>query len=130
MRQRSPARPARPLKRPALPLAALAFAISAASQAETTARVDFNIQPQALESALIAFTEQAHVQLVVNSDDVRSLRAPGVVGQLSADEALKRLLIASGLTYQMTESGTVIVRPQPAPPVSNSDGDQDGDENR
>ncbi|HSB96454.1 MAG TPA: TonB-dependent receptor [Spongiibacteraceae bacterium] len=94
----------------ALPLVLLFSSLSSAEQS-IAAKSTFNIQAQDLEAALIAFTEQAHLQLAVSTDDVRTLKTSGVVGQFTAQEALEQLLAASGLSYKMTGPTTVVIRP-------------------
>lgn len=60
----------------------------------------FDIPSQTLGSALIEFSEQADVQVVVASNATAGIRAPRVTGQFSAREALTALLANSGLQFQ------------------------------
>jgi len=62
--------------------------------------IAFNIPAQPLDSALIAFAKQAHVQVVIAPFATQGMSAPAVTGSLSAGAALTELLDASGLRYQ------------------------------
>lgn len=57
----------------------------------------FDIRPQALIPALIAYGEAADVQLVFDSQLARNLETPGVTGTMPDREALQRLLAGTGL---------------------------------
>lgn len=63
--------------------------------AEQTVRLD--IPAQSLDGALRAFAEQSHAQIIYGSTLVDGRASPGVRGDLSPAEALKRLLRGSGL---------------------------------
>jgi iron complex outermembrane receptor protein len=67
----------------------------------------FDIRPQALIPALIAFTERTGIQLFFNSELARGLESPGVSGSMTAEEALRRLLGGTGLAHRFTDANTV-----------------------
>ncbi|MBP7339742.1 TonB-dependent receptor [Niveispirillum sp.] len=73
--------------------------------------VDFNIQPQPLAQALIAFSKQADVMVVAPADLVRGIQAPAVTGMQSGADALSTLLAGSGLAYAENADGTITLRP-------------------
>lgn len=79
----------------------------------------FNIPSQTLDSALIAFSEQADVQVVVASSATTGIRTRGVAGQLSPQAALTALLANSGLQFQPVGKKTFALAeatPAAAPP--------------
>lgn len=82
------------------------------SAAAASAR-DFNIPSGDLESALDSYTAQTGVALIVSNEAIHGIRTKGVQGDLSADDALTRLLSGTGFTTRRTPAGAVgIVRTQ------------------
>ena len=71
---------------------------------------DFNIEEQALDTALIEFSEQAGVQLMVPTELVVGLRSPSIAGQYATDNALVALLDGSELTFQTIGDDTVTLQ--------------------
>ena len=71
---------------------------------------DFNIEEQALDSALIEFSEQAGVQLMVPTELVADLRSPSIAGRYATDKALLVLLDGSELTFQAIGDDTVTLQ--------------------
>lgn len=67
----------------------------------------FDIRPQALIPALIAYGEAADVQLVFDSQLARNLETPGVTGTMPDREALQRLLAGTGLHFSFTDNKTI-----------------------
>lgn len=59
-----------------------------------------NIPAQDLGSALQTLAQQHDVQVVYLSDGIDKLRTPGAVGDLTSEEAMKRLLKGTGLSYR------------------------------
>ena len=70
---------------------------------------DFNISAQSMTSALVAFGQQSDLQITVDGAIVRDIAAPGVNGTLTGQQALDRVFAGSGLTYTISEDGTVVV---------------------
>ncbi|HVZ16915.1 MAG TPA: TonB-dependent receptor, partial [Terriglobales bacterium] len=70
----------------------------------------FNIQAQPLEQALTEFGGQSGLQVMFQTDAVANRNAPAVVGELSAEEALKKLLHDSDLQYQFINRKTVAIK--------------------
>src|SRR5687767_3324752 len=97
------------MKKNMLRLIAIIWSLGFSLAAEA---VEFNIPPQSLDSALLAFSEQADVQLSVAAGGVAGIRTAGVKGELSAEEGLAALLQNTGLkftaigkrTYSVTQS--------------------------
>jgi iron complex outermembrane receptor protein len=76
-------------------------------------QVTFNIQPQSLTDALASFGRQSGMQVSVDGDLARGLASPGVVGAMTPEQALARLLAGTGLAFRMTGGNTaLLVRPQ------------------
>ena len=71
---------------------------------------NFNIEEQALDTALIEFSEQAGVQLMVPTELVADLRSPSIAGQYAVDKALVVLLDGSELTFQAIGDDTVTLQ--------------------
>ncbi|BCA52863.1 hypothetical protein W02_00030 [Nitrospira sp. KM1] len=68
---------------------------------------DFDILPQALASALIRFGEQTGIQFAYTAEDVENVRTGGVSGRRTSEDALRLLLIDTGLDYRVTGNNTV-----------------------
>ncbi len=75
--------------------------------------VDFNIAAQPADTALMAFSKQAQVEVLFSSDDVRLCRSNELVGRFEPAEALGFLLQGTGFGYKKTKSGKFIVRRNP-----------------
>lgn len=88
----------------------LASSIAAASQ-EVAERKPTYIPAQQLETALQAFAEARALQIIFRSDLVDHLQTQGVQGELSFDEALRRLLQGTGLTYRYIGEDAVTIVP-------------------
>jgi iron complex outermembrane recepter protein len=72
--------------------------------------VDFHIPAQPLDTALLEFSKQAQIQVMVNSGSLRKMTAPNVTGQMAVSDALSELLGHTGLQYG-TVGNTVTVAP-------------------
>jgi len=71
----------------------------------------FSVPQGDLRAALNAYSNQAHVQLMVSDEAVKGVRSQGVTGDFSADTALSRILKGSGFTAHRIPSGAIgIVR--------------------
>jgi iron complex outermembrane receptor protein len=81
-------------------------AMATPANAQTRA---YNIPGGSLKSALDAYGRQSGRPVIYRTDDVRSAHSRGVRGNLSSDEALKRLLDGSGFTYRIDSSGAVAI---------------------
>lgn len=92
-----------------------------AQTAGETATKSYNIPPQALSAALGDFGQQSGLQVSVAADVVRDLRSPGVSGTLTVEQALRALLVGTGLTWRI--DGFVVML-ENAPRVADSAGDR------
>ncbi|MBD9362195.1 TonB-dependent siderophore receptor [Methylomonas fluvii] len=82
---------------------------------------NYNIAAQPLYSALSALAEQSGVQFVYNSELVKGIDSPGVIGNYSLEGALKRLLQGSQVSYQFNNGNTVTLHKSAAlEPQSNA----------
>jgi iron complex outermembrane recepter protein len=88
LRRRESAVPARPAR--AWRLAAAAFLWSAA--ALPAQPVLFNLPAQRADAALLAFSEQARVEVLFSYDELQKVRSTGVIGRYEPQDALHRLL--------------------------------------
>lgn len=80
----------------------------------------FDIGKQPLYSALAALAEQGGIQFVYTAEMVKGLTSPGVTGQFTIEEALKRILEGSGLGYRFSRSNTITLEREAVPASSGS----------
>jgi iron complex outermembrane recepter protein len=73
--------------------------------------VRFEIAPQALETALLAFGRQADLQIVLAPGIARDLKTQRLAGTFEPAEALRELLRDTNLQFQFTDAKSVVVRP-------------------
>jgi len=78
--------------------------------AQAVERRSFDIPAQPLQSALIAFGQQAGRQVAADGAGVRGVASPGVHGTMSVDEALRRLLAGTGFTFDSAAGSTIAVQ--------------------
>jgi iron complex outermembrane receptor protein len=70
---------------------------------------EFDIPAQSLTSALALYGVQSGLQITVDGALVRGLEGRAVTGTMRADTALEVLLGGSGLNYDVTGDGTVVI---------------------
>lgn len=88
------------------------FASEAAAQGTSTGidgQYAFDIPVQSLTSALAQFGLQTGLQVTVDGALARNLDASAVNGTMRADRALETLLRGTGLNYDVTSDGTVVI---------------------
>ena len=97
-------------------LAAMFLVFSSQSQAApyTSTERPYYLESQPLMKAVIAWARQSELELIWRMRSTVRQQAPEVVGVLSPEAALKRLLAGSGLTYAFTSERTVVIRPDTA----------------
>ena len=78
-------------------------------------RMEFNIPPQPLGSAVTAFADQANYRLMVPSEIMENRTTNGVTGRHTPEEAIGLLLSGTGLTYRLTEANTMTLERAPVP---------------
>ncbi|TCU57778.1 outer membrane receptor for ferric coprogen and ferric-rhodotorulic acid [Novosphingobium sp. PhB57] len=84
---------------PSLPATAQTTAASRATQ--------FNIAPQSLESAIMAFGLQSGMRVTADQGVLAGRQSPGVSGNLGSFEALSRLLAGTGVTWRQIDGRSV-----------------------
>ncbi|WNW13582.1 TonB-dependent receptor [Pseudomonas sp. DTU_2021_1001937_2_SI_NGA_ILE_001] len=88
-----------------------AFAAEAAPVAQHSAgQYRFNIAQQPLATALNEFSRVTGWQVGATSDLTRNTTSPGAEGQLSAEQALERLLAGTSLSYRRAGTQNVILQ--------------------
>src|SRR6266478_4725632 len=83
--------------------------ISAADDARASIRKETNIPAEGLGPALIALAKDRHFQIVYVTEEIANVRTEGAVGEFTTEEALKRLLAGTGLTYRYLDDKTVTI---------------------
>jgi outer membrane receptor protein involved in Fe transport len=100
----------------------LVVGVSMGSDAEAAIKRFTNIEAQALEPALKELARQRDFQLVYRSEVVGARGTAGAAGELTAEEALRKLLEGTGLTYRYLDEKTVTIVPlATAPTVERKD---------
>jgi iron complex outermembrane receptor protein len=72
-------------------------------------RKETNIPAGGLGRALRTLSKDHHFQIVYVTEEVGNARTQGVVGNLTAEEALDKLLTGTGLTYRYLDGKTVTI---------------------
>ena len=90
-------------------IAALAGASAAADEALDEVST-FDIAPQPLADALLEFSQQANIQIVMVSATVKDIEAGGIVGERTNREALELLLDDQALRYTQHDDRTVSIQ--------------------
>ncbi|MGB5938075.1 MAG: TonB-dependent receptor [Rhodanobacter sp.] len=89
-------------------LCSMSLAMAQASATDRKVRVD--IPAQSLKSAIKAYSEQTGVEVVYYADAVAGLRSKPVAAGQSADEALRLMLVGTGLEFERLEDGSVVLK--------------------
>lgn len=84
-----------------------------AQVAQATAARRFDLPAQPLASALVRFSEASGLQLFFDATMARALRSAPVAGTMTPEEALRRLLAGTHLTYRFTNATTVTLEKLP-----------------
>ncbi len=84
-----------------------ALAIATAAQAAEPS--SFDVPGGDLKTALVQFANQSNQEILFSSDIVAGRRTSGVTAQADAPTALAQLLRGTGLTFQQTDTGTLLV---------------------
>ncbi len=77
--------------------------------AEETQFIDFQIRPQSLQAALLSYSEQASIQLILAADTSGLSFRQNIKGQWTSEAVLIELLQDTGLVYEFTSSTTVTI---------------------
>ena len=70
---------------------------------------DFDVPAQPLTSALTAFGDQADMQVTVDTAILTGRTAPTVSGRMTPQDALRRLLAGTGITWRFTDPTTLVL---------------------
>src|SRR6185437_9312287 len=81
----------------------------AQSSAAAMTRIETQIPPQGLGSALKKLAEIRHLQVLFLAADVKGLRTTGASGKLTAGQTLSRLLSGTRLTYRYVDANAVSI---------------------
>lgn len=81
----------------------------AAATVDLSQVVQFDIPAQTLGAALLRFSEQAQLQMIVESRLAEAVSAPPLKGAYTRGAALKLLLEGSGLTFRMVGNAAVAI---------------------
>jgi iron complex outermembrane recepter protein len=88
---------------------------SSAQDAHASIRKETNIPAEGLGPALNALAKDRNFQIVYVTEEIANVRTEGAVGEFTTEEALKRLLTGTGLTYRYLDDKTVTIGSATAP---------------
>lgn len=77
--------------------------------AEASKVANFEIPIQPIEMALLAYSEQAGVQLIMATNVAEGIQSNAVAGEMDIAVALDKLLNATGLSYEFSGPDTVTI---------------------
>ena len=89
--------------------AAWAMTLGTAAHAQEDETKAFDIEAQPLAKALLEFNEQSGVLVMAPQALVEGKTAPAIEGEITADEALDRILSGSGLKSNASDSGAITI---------------------
>lgn len=91
-------------------LAILAGIRPGIAAADLSSVTPFDIPPQPVPSALLAYSSQSGVQVTSSAEMLEGKQSPGVVGSFTARTALDKLLAGTGLRYDIIDRNTIAIR--------------------
>lgn len=94
----------------AIALAILAGVCPGIAAAGLASVKPFDIPPQPVPSALLAFSSQSGIQVTSSAEMLEGKESPGVVGRFTARIALDKLLEGTGLHYDVVDGNTIAIR--------------------
>lgn len=94
----------------ALLLAPVSGIQSAKADGSLTQTVQFDIPPQLLTEALIKYSQQSGIQVSSPASLLDGKSSSGVMGTLSASDALARVLAGTSLAFDVIDKNTVAIR--------------------
>lgn len=97
----------------ALALLPLSVAMAADTRAPQRASFSFSMAAKPLPQALSDFSRVTGISVIYTDEAPYGLNAPAINGQMSAEQALQRLLSGSGFTFRRTDDHTIALEPQP-----------------
>ena len=102
-----------------LPLS-MALAAEAGTDQQRT-QFSFALAAKPLPQALSDFSRVTGISVVYTDEAPYAITAPAVSGQMSAEQALQRLLGGSGFTFRRTDGHTLVLEPLPSEGTLNLD---------
>jgi hemoglobin/transferrin/lactoferrin receptor protein len=84
--------------------------VAAAQTGSAQAIRSFDIPAQALDEALMDFGSQSGLQVSINAADLQGQHSVGLRGRMSTQDALARLLAASGFTFRIEGNVVTLAR--------------------
>jgi iron complex outermembrane recepter protein len=84
------------------------------------AKYSLDIPSQSLNDALQALALASQHKLLYSSELVEGRKSPALKGQFTTEEAVKRLLSGTNLSYEVTSDGLVLIRAPDAPPSTHT----------
>ena len=101
---------------------AMTVGLSVSAEAQPNAKeAELALEPQDLDRALIAVGKATGREIIVAADAATGKRAPRLVGRLTADEAIRRLIAGSGLVAEFRDD-VVLIRGAAATAAGESSG--------
>jgi iron complex outermembrane receptor protein len=98
----------------ALALLPLSLAVAAeAGSARQSAPFSFAMAAKPLPQALSDFSRITGISVVYTDEAPYGINAPALSGQMSAEQAMQRLLSGSGFTFRRTDGHTLVLEPLP-----------------
>ena len=95
-----------------LPLS-MALAAEAGTDQQRT-QFSFALAAKPLPQALSDFSRVTGISVVYSDEAPYAITTPAVCGQMSAEQALQRLLSGSGFTFRRTDGHTLVLEPLPS----------------
>ena len=83
--------------------------LSCTVQADAQVTVKFNLPSQSLAESLRAVASQTQTNILFDRVLVHGLMAQALDAQMNLDQAMRRLLAGTGLTYRKTDEKTVVI---------------------
>src|SRR6185295_13559075 len=83
--------------------------------------ISVDIAAGPLSSSLRTLQRQTGIELLYDGDLIANVQAPGVQGDLGAEEALRRLVADTSLTVRRTTSGAWVLEQPATPPLAQQD---------
>lgn len=80
----------------------------------SAALVRYDIPAQSLNNALMQFAAESKLALMFSTDMIRGIQAEALQGEMTAEQALNRLLHNSGFSYRFVDATTVTLIPRDA----------------
>ena len=100
-------------------LSALNVAQAAQPSEQHTGQFRFDIAAKPLPQALSDFSRVTGISVVYTDEAPYGVTAPAISGQMSAEQAMQRLLSGSAMTFRQTDGHTLVLEPMPSAGVLN-----------